>query len=138
MSGTAPILRRPAPAPYFHPFFKFSDSLPLGEVIKIYSAPIKNGGWGVAWGGGSELCYLSALLEMDIRSRNVSQNVSTSEAYLEPSRTSMMQLFYENSCWLKGIKYFCKKDSSKMFKWIPNTFLWRSKIAQFYRKESFP
>ena len=56
------------------------------------------GGEGGRGGGGSELCYLSALLEMDIRSRNVSQNVSTSEAYLEPSRTSMMQLFYENSC----------------------------------------
>ena len=33
-----PLLRRPAPAPYFHPpFFNSSNSSPPGEVFKIYS-----------------------------------------------------------------------------------------------------
>ena len=41
-----PLSRRPAPAPYFHPFFNFSDPpSPLpGEVIKIYSLFKKVGG----------------------------------------------------------------------------------------------
>ena len=37
--------KRPAPAPYFHPSFSFSDfPFPSGEVIKIYSFPLKKGG----------------------------------------------------------------------------------------------
>ena len=38
----SPLLKRPAPAPYFHPFFYFfSPPPPLGEVMKTYSAPFK-------------------------------------------------------------------------------------------------
>ena len=33
------LLRRPAPAPYFHPFFLIFQIPPLGEVIKIYRTP---------------------------------------------------------------------------------------------------
>ena len=41
----APLLRRPAPAPYFHHLFKnFSESPPPGEVIKIYFPTLKRGG----------------------------------------------------------------------------------------------
>ena len=32
-----PLLKRPAPALYFHPFFNFSDTHPPGKVIKTYS-----------------------------------------------------------------------------------------------------
>ena len=43
---SAPLLRRPAPAPYFHPLFLvFQIPLPPpGEVIKIYLMPFKKGG----------------------------------------------------------------------------------------------
>ena len=40
----APLLRRPAPAPYFHPFFNFSNFSPPREVIKIHFSPLKKGG----------------------------------------------------------------------------------------------
>ena len=36
---TRPLLRSPAPAPYFHPFFKFFRFPSPGDVIKIYSPP---------------------------------------------------------------------------------------------------
>ena len=37
-----PLLKRPAPAPYFHPLFSVFQISPLGEVIKIYSPlPLK-------------------------------------------------------------------------------------------------
>ena len=54
-SVSSPLLRRPAPAPYFHPFFNFSDSSPSlpGEVIKIYFLPLFKKG-----AGGSEPCYM--------------------------------------------------------------------------------
>ena len=43
--ATCPLLRRPAPARYFHPIFSnSSDFPPLGEVIKIYSPTFKKGG----------------------------------------------------------------------------------------------
>ena len=38
------------------PFFNFSDSPPLGKVIKIYSPSLSKGGWGGGRGGGSKLC----------------------------------------------------------------------------------
>ena len=36
------LLRRPAPAPYFHPLFLIFQSppAPSGEVIKIYLTPL--------------------------------------------------------------------------------------------------
>ena len=48
-SASLTLLRRPAPEPYFHTFFNFSEPPnpppPLGEVIKIYSPrPSKKGG----------------------------------------------------------------------------------------------
>ena len=40
-----PLLRRPDPAPYFHPLFLIFEIHPLrGEVIKIHFPPIKRGG----------------------------------------------------------------------------------------------
>ena len=46
----APLLRRPAPAPYFHHLFKnFSESPPPGEVIKIYFPTLKRGGSKLCW-----------------------------------------------------------------------------------------
>ena len=38
-------------------------------------------------------------------------NIPTSEAYLEPSRTSTTDYFCENSQRLKVVNYFCKKSS---------------------------
>ena len=35
------------------------------------------------------------------------------EAYLEPSQTSTMELFYKNSYWLKGVNYFRRKFYSR-------------------------
>ena len=46
-----PLLRRPAPAPYFHPFFLIFQIPPPGEVIKIYPPPSEKMGEGE----GSEL-----------------------------------------------------------------------------------
>ena len=40
------LLRRPAPAPYFHTSFKFFRLPPLGELIKIYFSPLKEKGEG--------------------------------------------------------------------------------------------
>ena len=37
--------------------------------------------------------------------------LSSAEAYLEHSRTSMMELFCKNSSLLKVVSYFCKKSS---------------------------
>ena len=50
----SPPLRRPAPAPYFHPFLNFSDppSPLLGGVIKIYFFSLHEGG------GGYKLCSI--------------------------------------------------------------------------------
>ena len=40
----SPLLKRPAPAPYFHPLFKvFQSSPPPGKLIKIYFPPLKRG-----------------------------------------------------------------------------------------------
>ena len=39
---------------------------------------------------------------------------SKSEAYLEPSQTSVMELFYENSCCLKAVDCFRRKAPSQM------------------------
>ena len=39
------LLKRPAPAHTSTPFFNFSYCPPLGEIIKIYSPPLKEGGW---------------------------------------------------------------------------------------------
>ena len=54
-----PFLRIPAPEPYFFhfsnttPFFNFSESPPVGEVIKIYFLPpLKMGGKGGGGAGG--------------------------------------------------------------------------------------
>ena len=46
-----PPLKRPVPAPYFHPFFNFSESTTLapGEVIKINCSPLKRGGTSKLW-----------------------------------------------------------------------------------------
>ena len=46
---------------------------------------------------------------------------SNSEAYLEPSRTSLMGFFCENSYRLKAAYDFRKKAPSQMFDWILNT-----------------
>ena len=40
--------------------------------------------------------------------------------HLEPSRTSMTKLIYENSSGLKAVKYFRKKNPSAMFGWMVN------------------
>ena len=51
-SAGPPHLRRPAPAPYFHPLFLiFQCSAPLGKVIKTYFPWLWKKG-----GGGSGLC----------------------------------------------------------------------------------
>ena len=39
------------------PFFNFSDSPPLGKVIKIYSPPFKKGDGGEAGAGGPNYVY---------------------------------------------------------------------------------
>ena len=44
-----------------------------------------------------------------------------SKAYLEPSRTSKMELFCKNSQQLKAVNYSCKKTPSYMFDWVLNT-----------------
>ena len=36
-----------------------------------------------------------------------------SEAYIEPSSTSMLELFCENSYWIKAFNYFRQKESVK-------------------------
>ena len=49
MPAPLPPLGIPAPAPYFHPLFLISLIPPPGEVLKIYSPPLKKragGGWG--------------------------------------------------------------------------------------------
>ena len=45
----------------------------------------------------------------------------TSEAYLEPSRTSTTELLCENSYGLKSVNYFRKKALSQIFDWVLNT-----------------
>ena len=45
------------------------------------------------------------------------------EAYLEPSRTSMMKLFCKNIERLLNINYFLKKAPSQVFEWVLNTSL---------------
>ena len=59
----SPPLRRPAPAPYFHPFLNFSDppSPLLGGVIKIYFFSLQEGGGG----GGYKLCSIIVLCSDD-------------------------------------------------------------------------
>ena len=39
-------------------------------------------------------------------------SISYSEGYLEPSQSSKMELFYENSERVKTINYLCKKATS--------------------------
>ena len=43
MEKCPPLLRRPAPAPYFHPLFSVFQIPPPGEVFKIYFPPFKKG-----------------------------------------------------------------------------------------------
>ena len=43
------------------------------------------------------------------------------KAYLEPSQTSMMQLFCENSKQLQTANYLFKKAPSQIFGWVQNT-----------------
>ena len=54
-----PVLlwKRPDPAPYFHLFFNFSDSLPpcKGGNQNLLPLPLKNRGRRGGWGGASEL-----------------------------------------------------------------------------------
>ena len=50
----SPLLKRPAPAPFFHPLFKvFQSSPPRGKLIKIYFPPLKK--------GESKLCIIRYL-----------------------------------------------------------------------------
>ena len=58
----------------------------------------------------------------------------TLEVYLEPSRTSAMELLFKNSWQLLTVNYFLKKAPSQMFDWALNTplntyynnfFFWR-------------
>ena len=44
-----------------------------------------------------------------------------SETYLEPSRTSTMELFCEASERLKAVNYFRKKAPEYVFGWVLNT-----------------
>ena len=45
----------------------------------------------------------------------------TLEVYLEPSRTSAMELLFKNSWQLLTLNYFLKKAPSQMFDWALNT-----------------
>ena len=49
-SVSLPLLREPAPAPYFHPLFFNFQIRPLGEVVKIPS-PFKKGEVGLNYAG---------------------------------------------------------------------------------------
>ena len=50
----SPLLKRPAPAPYFHSLFKvFESSLPPAKLIKIYFPALKR--------RESELCIIKYL-----------------------------------------------------------------------------
>ena len=49
MPALPPFLRRPAPAPYFHPFFNFSDFPCSKEANKIYFPLFKGKGGGGVW-----------------------------------------------------------------------------------------
>ena len=48
-------------------------------------------------------------------------NPDTLEVYLEPSRTSMMEIFCENNYRLNVVNYFRKKVLSWMFDWVLHT-----------------
>ena len=48
-----PSFRGPAPTPYFHPLFLVFQIPPPGEVIKIYSPPLKKGEKGGRGEGGT-------------------------------------------------------------------------------------
>ena len=54
------------------------------------------------------------------------------EAYLETSRTSTMELFGENSQRLLAPDYFRKKASSQMFDWVLNTPLMYYRNLKFF------
>ena len=59
-------------------------------------------------------------------------NILTSEASLEPSQTSMTDLFCKNSKWLKVVNYFRKEVPSHMFGSALNTLLyliWKTCIS---------
>ena len=63
-------------------------------------------------------------LQKSILHRNVilRRHVGTpGEGYLEPSRISTMEVFFDNSYQLKGVNYFPKRAASKIFDWALNT-----------------
>ena len=51
-------------------------------------------------------------------------NILTSEANLEPSKTSMTEHFCQNNQQLKVVDYIFKKAPSQMFGWALNTPLY--------------
>ena len=51
-------------------------------------------------------------------------NILTSEAILQPSRTSMAKHSCRNSQWLKAVNYFRRKAPSQMLFWALNMLLY--------------
>ena len=64
-----------------------------------------------SWGLCAEFCALLIALSPAVL-------LQVSEVYLEPSQTSTMELFCENSWRLLAVNYFQKKAPSQMFDWV--------------------
>ena len=56
---SAPPLRRPFPAPYFHPLFKIFQIPPSGRVNQNLLPPLLKGGVGGGGGGGGGKLWMS-------------------------------------------------------------------------------
>ena len=57
------------------------------------------------------------------------------EAYLEPSQTSNMNIFCKNNLRPKAVNYFLRKAPLKMFDWVLNTPLsYSEEFRKIYRK----
>ena len=70
------------------------------------------------WGGH----YGLATHALVYFARGVFPNLNyNSQVYLEQSRTSMMELFCEDSKLLLAINYFCERTPPQMFDWVLNT-----------------
>ena len=86
---------------------------PVWRFSKTTQTPLSSGGSGHYGFATHALVYFV---------RGVFSNLKySSQAYLEHSRTSMMELFCKNSQQLLAINYFCKRTPPQMFDWVLNT-----------------
>ena len=87
------FLRRPAPAPYFHPLFLIFRSPPPGKVIKVYFTPLKRG-------LGSKLWHLELILTF----------ICTNS--LQPVNQYSEKKLIKEWCWMIIITKYCSKTTS--------------------------